>query len=110
MPNGLPMGATGPRWCRETSEPDGQRRARAVTPTPQVGPAARWSLDPPKLAYNDEVIRELPHARRVLANEAGARRPSRLPRGPARGHLRRPRSAPAASATARCHLIRAVRT
>jgi hypothetical protein len=29
------------------------------TPSPQVGPAARWSLDHPKLAYKDEVSRLL---------------------------------------------------
>jgi hypothetical protein len=41
-------GHPGPRWGREASESAGQPRAER-TPNPQVGLAARWSLDLPKL-------------------------------------------------------------
>jgi hypothetical protein len=58
--------------AKQPSPLDNQGHER--TPNPQVGPAARWSLDRPNLAYNDEVIHQLPRALQALANEAGGRR------------------------------------
>jgi hypothetical protein len=41
-------------------------------PNPQIGPAARWSLDLPKLAYNDEVISRAAASLRGLPTRAGS--------------------------------------
>jgi hypothetical protein len=45
------LGRTGA--AKHPDQPDDHGHER--TPNPQAGPAARWSLDRPKLAYNDAV-------------------------------------------------------
>ncbi len=50
-PNEDTLGRTGA--AKHPIRPDNHGHER--TPKPQVDPAARWSLDRPKLAYNDKV-------------------------------------------------------
>jgi hypothetical protein len=78
--------------AQQPSRPDNHGHERA--PNPQVGAAARWSLDRPKLAYNDEVRilaaptrtmrqrspKHLPQPRRPVAAAGGEQPPVRAER------------------------------